>query len=78
MKRPNNDLVREAVEMLIAAGRTPVVSNGGKYAKVSWVDNCGRRLTLVVSVSPSNHRARVNSRATLRRMLRASGQGACS
>jgi hypothetical protein len=77
MKRPNNDLVRDAVEMLIAHGHSPSVSNGGRHPKIRWVDG-GRRFTLVVSRSPSNHRARANSRAMLRRLLRASEQEACS
>jgi hypothetical protein len=35
MKR-SNELVREAVAMLIAQGHVPVVSNGGKHIKLTW------------------------------------------
>jgi hypothetical protein len=47
---------------------TPTVTNGGKHFKVSWIAN-GRRRTLVISHSSSNQKARVQSRAILRRLL---------
>jgi len=78
MTRLGNDLVREAVETLLAHGFAPTVSNGGKHMKVGWVGGCGRRFTLVISRSPSDYRARTKSRALLQRLLRASGQEACS
>jgi hypothetical protein len=68
MKRPSNELVREAVATVVAYGFAPTVRNGGKHFKVSWVAN-GRRRVLVISQSPSNRKARVQSRAILRRLL---------
>ena len=65
-----NDLVRDAVAMLSTRGLVPTVSNGGKHLKLRWFDQ-GRRYTLIVSVTPSDHRARLKSRAILRRILRA-------
>jgi hypothetical protein len=64
-----NDLVQEAVETLVAHGFTRIVSSGGKHLKISWVAAHHRRV-LVISRSPSDWRARLNSRATLRRLLR--------
>jgi hypothetical protein len=66
------ELVRDAVTMLQRHGFDPVISNGGKHAKVRWFDQ-GRRYTLVVSQSPSDRHARINSLAILRRMLRNNG-----
>jgi hypothetical protein len=68
-RRRKNDLVREAVETLIAHGFTPIVSSGGKRLKISWIA-AHHRHVLVISRSPSDWRARLNSRATLRRLLR--------
>jgi hypothetical protein len=68
MKRPN-ELVREAVAIVVARGFTPTVSNGGKHYKLSWLDHGRRRHVLVISQSPSNQKARVQSRAILRRLL---------
>jgi hypothetical protein len=70
--RHSNDLVREAMETLITQGFAPAISNGGKHIKVRWFDH-GRRYTLIVSVSPGDRRARLNSRAVLRRLLRTNG-----
>jgi hypothetical protein len=65
-----NDLLNDAVEMIRAAGFEPhVVYN--KHVKVYWADSQGRRHCLVVSVSPSDRRARTQSRAVLRRLLKA-------
>jgi hypothetical protein len=63
-----NEVLRDALGGLDAAGIKPTVSYG-KHAKVSWHDATGRRLVLVVSTSPSDTRARLNSRAVLRRLL---------
>ena len=65
-----NELVADALGMLAAAGFTPAI-HGCKHLKITWFDH-GRRYTLVVPVSPSDRRARLNSRATLRRLLRTS------
>jgi len=67
MRRPN-ELVREAVATVVAYGFVPTVRDGGKHFKVSWVAN-GRRRVLVISHSPSNQKARIRSRAVLRRLL---------
>ena len=66
-----NELVCEAVEILTAHGFTPTVSNG-RHIKIRWFDRA-RRFTLIVPATPSDHRARLNSRAVLRRILRANG-----
>jgi hypothetical protein len=70
MKRPSNALVRDAVEMLAARGFAPTVNEGSRHPKISWFDDKGRRYLLVISRTPSDHRARVNSLALLRRLLR--------
>jgi len=67
MTRPN-PLVLEALDTLKARGFIPVVKNGGKHIKVSWIDH-GRRYLLVVSQSPSSPHAARRSRALLRRLL---------
>jgi hypothetical protein len=66
------ELVHDAIILLQDHGFVPTVSNGGKHLKVRWFDQ-GRRYTLVVSQSPSDRHARLNSLATLRRMLRSNG-----
>jgi len=66
------ELVRDAVAMLRDRGFVPTVSNGGRHLRVRWFDH-GRRFTLYIPASPSDHRARLNSRAVLRRILRANG-----
>jgi hypothetical protein len=72
MKRPNNELVREAVKAVTAHGFVPIVRNGGKHVKLSWTSG-GRRHVLVISRSPSSQRARMKSRAVLRRLLNGNG-----
>jgi hypothetical protein len=68
------ELVHDAVTLLQSHGFAPAISSGGKHLKVRWVDQ-GRRFTLVISQSPGDHRSRVNSLATLRRILRGSNNG---
>ena len=65
-----NDLLDEAVEMIRAAGFEPCVVRN-RHWKVQWADQQGRRQCLVVAFSPSDRRARLQSRAVLRRLLRA-------
>jgi hypothetical protein len=67
-----NELVHDAVTLLRSHGLVPKVSNGGKHVRVRWFDH-GRRYTLIVPASPSDQRARLNSRAVLRRILRSNG-----
>jgi hypothetical protein len=64
-----NDLLDDAVEMIREAGYEPRVTNG-RHHKVRWTDHQDRQHCLVVSVSPSSRRARLQSRAVLRRLLR--------
>jgi hypothetical protein len=66
------ELVDDAVRLLRDHGFTPAVSNGGKHTRVRWFDG-GRRYTLYVPASPSDHRARLNSKAVLKRILRRNG-----
>jgi hypothetical protein len=63
-----NDLLDDALEMIRAAGFVPRVTNGNHH-KVAWTDQRSRRHCLVVSVSPSDRRARTQSRSVLRRLL---------
>jgi len=76
MRRPN-ELVREALATLVAHGHVPILSNGGKHIKLTWVAH-GQRRTLTISRSPSDRRARQKSQAILRRLLRAEGAAAQS
>ena len=66
------ELVHDAVSLLQEHGFVPTVSNGGKHVRVRWFDR-GRRYTLYIPASPSDQRSRLNSRATLRRILRSNG-----
>jgi hypothetical protein len=67
------ELVHDAVSLLRARGFVPIVSNGGRHLRIRWFDN-GRRYTLYIPSTPSDYRARLNSRATLRRILRSNGE----
>jgi hypothetical protein len=67
-----DELVHDAVSLLRDRGFVPTVSNGGKHVRVRWFDR-GRRYTLYIPASPSDQRSRLNSRATLRRILRSTG-----
>lgn len=67
------ELVHDAVTLLQRHGFVPTVSNGGKHVRVRWVDQ-GRRFTLYIPASPGDRHARLNSRATLRRILRNGGR----
>jgi hypothetical protein len=69
MSRPN-PLVLDALAMLAKRGFVPLVGKRGKHVKIRWVD-AGRVYVLVVARTPSDHRSRLNSRAVLRRLLRA-------
>jgi hypothetical protein len=67
-----DELIHDAVTLLKQHGFVPSVSSGGRHLRVRWFDH-GRRYTLYVPASPSDHRARLNSRAVLRRILRTNG-----
>jgi hypothetical protein len=62
--------VREAVAVLGRLGCAVDIDADGKHFKVRWLSR-GRKHVLVVSRSPSDHRARKNSAAQLKRLLRA-------
>ena len=66
------ELVDDADTLLKSRGFVPTVSNGGRHVRVRWHD-AGRRFTLYIPATPSDHRARLNSRAVLRRILRSNG-----
>ena len=66
----SEELVADALALLHAHGHVPRISeNGGKHIKIRWLD-AGRRYTLVISRTPGDSRARQQSRATLKRLLR--------
>jgi hypothetical protein len=67
-------LVSEAVAVLGRHGRTADVDLNGAHFKIRWTANNGRQQLLVVSRSPSDHRAAANARALLRRLLREEGR----
>ena len=64
-----NELLDEALSTIRAAGFEPsVVCN--RHWKISRTDQHGRTQCLVIALSPSDRRARMQSRAVLRRLLR--------
>lgn len=69
MRRPSNELVRDAIQTLTAHGFAFSIING-RHKKIKWTDDDGRHHALIVSRSPSDWRGQMNSRATLRRLLR--------
>jgi hypothetical protein len=69
VSRPNV-LVVDALDALAKRGVVPIVGKRGKHVKIRWVDQ-GRVYVLIVSRTPSDYRSRLNSRAVLRRLLRA-------
>jgi hypothetical protein len=71
MKRAS-ELINDAVALLEARGFVPIVCRGGKHVRIRWFDG-SRRFTLYIPATPSDVRARLNSRAVLRRILRANG-----
>jgi hypothetical protein len=63
-----NELLNEALATIRARGFEPSVARN-RHWKVNWTDQHGRTRTLVVARSPSDRRARKQSRALLRRLL---------
>jgi hypothetical protein len=63
-----HDLLDEALTAIRAAGCRPEVVRN-RHFKIRWTDRRGRRRCLVVAFTPSDHRARLKSRAVLRRLL---------
>jgi hypothetical protein len=71
-------LIADALSLLHAHGFVPSIQeNGGKHVKIRWND-AGRRFTLVISRSPGDNYARLNSRATLKRLLRSPRESSSS
>jgi hypothetical protein len=65
-----NDLLRDTVEYLKAAGLTPHVEHS-RHIKVRFIDAQAHARCIVIARSPSSRFARKKNRALLRRMLRA-------
>jgi hypothetical protein len=66
----SEEFVADALALPHAHGHVLRISeNGGKHIKIRWLD-AGRRYTLVISRTPGDSRARQQSRATLKRLLR--------
>jgi len=63
------ELVGDALRLLHEHGFAPTIQENGRHIKLRWID-FGRRFTLVISRSPGDSRARQQSRAVLRRLLR--------
>jgi hypothetical protein len=61
--------VREAVIALAERGHIADVDLAGAHLKISWTANGSRRL-LIISTTPSDRRAQIESRVLLRRLLR--------
>jgi hypothetical protein len=68
MRRRRPPMLREAVAALASAGHSVDVDLTSGHYKVSWTA-AGRRHLLVLSRSPSDRRAKANSRSLLRRLL---------
>jgi hypothetical protein len=64
-----NEAPDEAIKMIRAAGFKPHVTRN-RHVKIGWLDECGQSQLLVIAFSPSDWRARRQSRAMLRRLLR--------
>jgi hypothetical protein len=61
-------MLDEALTTIRAAGFEPNVARN-RHWKVSWTDGRGRTRILVIAFTPSNRRARAQSRSILRRLL---------
>lgn len=66
--------VREAVAVLAAHGRAADVDLDGAHIKIKWVSSDGRSRLLVIARSSSDHRADINNRCLLKRLLREEGR----
>ena len=62
--------VREICQLVKDCGGTVIDVSFGKHVKIKLVNAAGEHHMLVVAVSPSDHRARLNAGARLARMLR--------
>jgi hypothetical protein len=61
-------MLEETLATLRAAGFAPVVKRG-KHIKVMWIDDAGTRRTIVLSFTPSDHRALYTNRRVLRGLM---------
>jgi hypothetical protein len=75
MKPRAREIASDAIAMLTAYGLAPTIDTSGKHAKVRWIDTHGRRRFFVIAKTPSGWRHRLNSAATLRRLLRNGKEG---
>jgi hypothetical protein len=69
-----NELVSQAIRILTEHGFAPFVEQG-RHIKVRWFDG-ERRQQFIIPRTPSDHRALLNSRSDLRRILRRSSTAA--
>jgi hypothetical protein len=60
---------REAIVILGEHGHAADIDTAGKHFKIFWQVN-GRKRLLVIAKTPSDRRADLNARSTLRRLLR--------
>jgi hypothetical protein len=63
-----NEIIEAIVGELGAVGITPDIIHGGKHLKVRWLDR-----TYTAPKTPSDHRAGLNARAAVRRMIQEDG-----
>lgn len=67
-----NDCIEAAIQELRTCGIEPSVKPSGKHAAVSWNKN-GTERTYYTALTPSDHRAPLNVRSDVRRILREDG-----
>lgn len=68
----NNEILENALNQLKSVGIEPKVWKGGKHTRIAW-EHKGQYRAHTVPISPSDHRAAMNNRAQLRRILREDG-----
>lgn len=68
-----NDCIAAVVSELHQVGITPKVIAGGKHPRIRWTNAKGEFRTVFVAGSPSDHRAKMNSRRDVRRILKQDG-----
>jgi excinuclease UvrABC helicase subunit UvrB len=66
-----NEVLSQAIRILTEHGFMPVIEQG-RHIKVRWFDG-ERQQQLIVPCTPSDHRALLNSRSVLKRIIRNSG-----
>lgn len=67
-----NECIEAAVAELRACNIEPTIRHGGKHIAIEWSHN-GESRTFTAPATPSDHRARLNTRSDIRRMLRNDG-----